>query len=288
MRNEGILCLKSWFLRFSPPAHHFLGNPSSGLVYLAMRFIHLMVSLISFALAVFENLFTGWELPSSDTLSALDELNLDSTLIVANSANSDMFAFSDAHEFLAGAADECSSSSTFRSRQRRSEGICNSDGEDEEWGDSGLTYREMATNPRLAEQLSNLDEQQCVNDLPYLVCSSKNPEDTEWVTSLISFVCRNSARGKLMNSFFSLCRTRDRGNEPMLMIDFNKVGDTNQMADCVEPSDLFCCGTWTRNIDNNEGIPRFGVSFSLMFKRTWRLTWNKFLGTGMACSTWPS
>ena len=160
-----------------------------------MRSLFVLVSVIIFlftpTFADRSNLFTDWEFPSSDAQSALDEPNLGPILPAADPTYTDMFAFSDAPEVLAESTSQCSSSSTYSSRRRDT--TC--DAEDEFSDDSLSTYRNMALYAK--EQLSKLDEQQCPEDgLPYFICSSKNPDDTEWVTSLISYICRNSARGK--------------------------------------------------------------------------------------------
>lgn len=171
-----------------------------------MRFFFIEVSFIIFmftsTLAEISNLFTDWDFPSSDAQSALDEPNPGPSLSAADSINNDMFAFSDAFEVLADSTSQCSSSSTYSSRRRDT--TCGAEEDPDEFSDDSLlTYRDMALL-NAKEQLSKLDEKQCPEDaFPYFICSSKNPDDTEWVTSLISFICRNSARGKYKLFFFS-------------------------------------------------------------------------------------
>lgn len=175
-------------------------------LFVTLHFFYFVIPFTTFTLAEIPNLFTDWELSSSDSLSALDNLDVDSSLTAADLTNDNMFAFSDAPEFLAGAMGKCSTSSTFPSR-RRSDTTCDAnDGEDEVLNDI-VTYRNMALYAK--EQLSKLDQEQCLGDnFPYLICSSHHPADTEWVPSLLSYICRHSVRGKSRLSFSS-SRTRN-------------------------------------------------------------------------------
>lgn len=170
-------------------------------LFVTMHFFYFGIPFITFTLAAIPNLFTDWDFSSGDSFSAFDTLDVDSSLTAADPTNDNMFAFSDAQEFLAGAMGECSASSTFPSRRRR-DTMCNAnDREDEDLIDP-LTYRNMATSAW--EQLSKLDQEQCLGDSsPYLICSSHHLEDTEWINSLLSYVCRHSARGKYRLSFSS-------------------------------------------------------------------------------------
>lgn len=166
-----------------------------------------MIPFITFTLAEISNLFTDWEFSSSDPLSELDQLDLTSNLMTVDLANDDIFAFSNDPEFLADDIGKCSSSSTFPSRQRRSDIECDSPYEGEGDWEDGLSYRQMAENANAVEKISDLDRQQCLYDLPYLICSSKDPGDTQWIPSLLSFACENSARSK-QRVVSLLCRVR--------------------------------------------------------------------------------
>jgi hypothetical protein len=98
---------------------------------------------------------------------------------------------------LANTADDCDFMS--QSKARRS-AMC-IDKDDQPLAES--TYRTVANR---RQDLAELDKQHCRDVLPYLICSSTDPEDATYFVELFSWVLENSIHGEVQYFHF-LCNT---------------------------------------------------------------------------------